>query len=64
MSNVKLTSFLTGLPVSVDLSEIQTWRGVDGGTALYFKDDSMAVVSEDFEAVDDMIEALNKEEKK
>lgn len=62
MKNVKLTSYLTGLPVSVDLTEIDTYRGGSSYTMLYFKDESTALVCEDFETVDALIEALNKEE--
>jgi len=52
---ITLTAYLTGLPVTIETEEIDTYRGGSDYTSIYFKDDSMAMVTEDFETVDKLI---------
>lgn len=60
MKAIELTSFVTDLPIKVDVEEINTYNSCRLGTIIEFKDMGVSIVHEDFDTVDARIkEATN-----
>lgn len=57
MDNIKLTDYITGLPVAIEKSDIESYRGNTGHTSIYLNDGGTIEVLEDFETVDNLVES-------